>query len=104
MVEENDDDNDGDNTEKKKQDERRKDQQELAQLRAELDQTNKQINDAEAKSAESKKNPPPTDPAQKQQQDAANNQSDRELQLLKDKRQRLQTEIRDLNEKLDSLN
>ncbi len=78
--------------------------QQLAQKRAELEQVKKQINDLQGKSKANKNNPQPTDPNQQKQQQEQQKTADRNLQFLKDKQQRLETEIRDLQEKRDSLN
>jgi hypothetical protein len=78
--------------------------QQLAQKRAELAQVTQQINEAQGKSKANQNTPQPTDPNQQKQQEDEQKAASRNLQLLKDKKQRLETEIRDLQQRLDSLN
>jgi hypothetical protein len=92
------------NSNQQKQVDRAAVDQQLAQKRAELEQVKKQINDIQGKSNANQNTPQPTDPNQQKQQEEAKKAADRNLQFLKDKQQRLETEIRDLQEKRDSLN
>jgi len=92
------------NTDQQKQVDRGAIDQQLAQKRVELDQVTKQINDLEGKSTANQNTPQPTDPNQQKQQEEAKKANNRNLQLLKDKKQRLETEIRDLQDRRNSLN
>ena len=92
------------NTDQQKQVDRGAIDQQLAQKRTELDQVTKQINDLEGKSTANQNTPQPTDPNQQKQQEEAKKATNRNLQLLKDKKQRLETEIRDLQDRRNSLN
>jgi hypothetical protein len=92
------------NSNQQKQVDRAAIDQQLAQKRAELDQVTKQINDIEGKSKANQNTPQPTDPNQQKQQEEEKKATSRNLQFLKDKKQRLETEIRDLQQRRDSLN
>jgi hypothetical protein len=75
----------------------------IAAKKAELDQVKKQISDVEGKPNPNQNTPPPKDPNEQKQQEEAKKAATRNLQFLKDKKQRLETEIRDLQEELNSL-
>jgi hypothetical protein len=92
------------NTDQQKQVDRGAIDQQLTQKRAELDQVTKQINDLEGKSTANQNTPQPNDPNQQKQQEEAKKATNRNLQFLKDKKQRLETEIRDLQDRRNSLN
>lgn len=99
---------DKNNTDNQKQADRGDIDNQIKQKKAELAQTNAQIDQLTAQSKANKNAPPPTGTPEQQQQakkqqQAQQKDDNRKLKFLKDQKQRIQTEIDDLQDKRDSL-